>query len=117
MKLRVALLLAAVFAPSAAIAQTEVGMQDDLHGDAEEIIVTAPFARNRLDLLDAPADLLERDKNRAFSRDGALIRSSQQDGHRAHEQSAEGEQCYRDDPRDSHNDPPWSTRSTPNNVR
>jgi iron complex outermembrane recepter protein len=50
MNLRAALLVGATLWPSLAIAQVHVA-QDDLHSDAPEIIVTAPFARDRLDLL------------------------------------------------------------------
>jgi iron complex outermembrane receptor protein len=51
MKIRAVLLLGATLVPFAAAAQTVETRQDDLHSEAQEIIVTAPFARQRLDLL------------------------------------------------------------------
>lgn len=51
MKLRCLLLISAMAAPLPAMAQTSVAQVDDLHEDAPEIIVTAPFSRDRLDLL------------------------------------------------------------------
>src|SRR5687768_14485440 len=50
MKYRAALLVGVMLWPSIAAAQVQVA-QDDLHSDAPEIIVSAPFARERLDLL------------------------------------------------------------------
>lgn len=54
MKFRAALLAGAIFWPSIVAAQAQAqaqDAQDDFHGDAPEIIVTAPFARERLDVL------------------------------------------------------------------
>lgn len=51
MKLRAALLLSTLALPFPVLAQQTPAPLDDLHEDAPEIIVTAPFSRDRLDLL------------------------------------------------------------------
>ena len=50
MTYRAVLLASAIFWPSIAAAQAQPA-QDDVHADGAEIIVTAPFTRDRLDLL------------------------------------------------------------------